>query len=189
VRDLGKPSPELSEAARDWLDAVKASKIGGDAMTVKIAAEIAHLTRGTGFGELGSAIDLSRPALVGEIDAVHAVNELVRTGFIELRWRPMNRTTVEFRICQRGDLTIELPAEPAPANATARQHSENLAAAAVRGLQLSDAVSVLVEVLARSCIAAGVEIERESGRNLAGMIDKLVRARLKTLASAPQLNS
>jgi hypothetical protein len=189
MRDLGKPAPEMSETSRAWLDAVKASKACADPKIVKIATEIASLIRGGGFAELGSAIDLARPAGLGENEAEDGVNQLIRAGFLQLHWRPRHRFSSEFRVCQPSDLVIELPVEPASANEDQRQRAQRLAAAAVAGLSLADLVSTWAEVLAKALASAGVDPDRQTGSEFLETVAKLLRSRTKALVSAPQLNS
>jgi hypothetical protein len=91
----------------------------------------------------------------------------------------------EFRVCQPGDVVIELPPEPAPANEDQRQRAQRLAAAAVAGLSLADLVSVLAEVLAKALVQAGVDPDRQPGCEFLETVAKMLSARTKALMSTP----
>lgn len=181
MRDLGKPL-QLGEPARDWLDSVRASIFAADKTIIAIATEVAGLVRNDVLGELGSAVDLSKPGNLTEADAVHAVNRLAAEGFLEIRWRPAVKMTTPFALRRPGDnpgaVRIAQRKSPAPEQAEA----EAIAASAVRNMSLSDSVAVLIGALARCCAAAHVDPDRASGVDLITTINKLLETRIREAA-------
>lgn len=172
MRILDRPKP-MKSTGSVWLAAVETSKLRDESKVLTVAREVARLVQLDGRGELLSPIDLVRPSGLTEADAVDAINRLIVTGHLVLRYRPFQRDLLAFYV--RPGPVVEEVTKASAADA---------AVAAAGDLPLAEAIGALTEALARLCAAEGVNPEASDGANLLETTAKLLRQRITGLLAA-----